>query len=120
MSQATMTIDTQQIVHTLTAAGISHGHAGAIASVIAGTVERHHAFNVDTLCTKLDLENAVTRLHARIDAIEQLIYTLATKEDVANVRTEIVSAEKRIILWVVGGFVLAQLLPDFLQRLGVT
>lgn len=44
---------------------------------------------------------------------------MATKEDLANLRTEIVSSEKRIILWVVGVFILSQLLPDFLQLMGI-
>lgn len=44
---------------------------------------------------------------------------MSTKENLANLRTEIVSSEERIILWVVGVFILSQLLPDFLQRMGI-
>ena len=118
-----MSINTQKIVNKLTAVGISQEHAGAIASVIADTAETHHAFNVETLCTKHDLEQAFSGLERRIDVLAERLdgaeQRMATKEDVANLRTEIASSEKRIILWVVGVFILAQLLPDFLQRFGI-
>lgn len=117
MSISIMSIDTQQMVNMLTAAGIPHVHAGAIASVIATTTERHHAFTTETLCSKSDLDHAITPLQAAIEGLkvqmDALEKTMASKADLANV-------EKRITLWVVGVIVLAQLLPDLLQRLGIS
>ena len=118
-----MPIDTQKIVDKLTAAGIPRDHAGAIASVFADAAESQHAFNAETLCTKHDLDQAFSGLERRMDVLAERLdgveERMATKEDLANLRTEIVSSEKRIILWVVGVFNLSQLLPDFLQRMGI-
>jgi len=116
MSISIMSIDTQQMVNVLTAAGIPQVHAGAIASVIATTTERHHAFTTETLCSKSDLDHAIAPLHAAIEGLKMrmdaLKKTMATKADLANV-------EKRITLRVVRVIVLAQLLPDLLQRLSI-
>jgi hypothetical protein len=136
MSTQAMPIDTQQIVRTLTAAGISEAHADAIASVVARTAERHHLLLTETLCSKIDLNEAQARATAEINSVEA---RLATKIDAVEVRLTakiesleskmvtkaelsdaISKSQNKMILWVVGGFVLAQLLPDFLQRLGIT
>jgi len=95
MSKTVMLIDTQQMVNQITAAGIAQGHAGAIASVIAGTIDRHHALLTETLCSKRDLDHAEARLSDKI-----------------------AKAQNQIILWVVGAVILSLDLPDFLQRLG--
>lgn len=132
MSTSAMPIDTQQIVSTLMSAGIPEEQADAIASVIARTTERHHMLLTETLCSKLDLHEVQAelgaveaRLTAKIDAvearltakIESLEAKMVTKVELSDA---ISRSQNKMILWVVGGFVLAQLIPDFLQRLGIT
>ena len=109
-----MAIDTQQIVNALTAAGFSEAHADAIASVVARTAERHRLYLIETLCSKLDLNAVEVRLTAKIDGLESKMVTKTELSDAVS------RSENKIILWVVGALILAQLLPDFLQRLGMT
>lgn len=136
MSTSTMPIDTHQIVSTLIAAGIPEEHADAIASVVARTTERHHMLLTDTLCSKHDLTAAVAGMTSKVDAvearltaemraievrltakIESLESKMVTKAELSDAISQ---SQNKMILWVVGGFVLAQLVPDLLQRLGVT
>ena len=70
MSTSTMPIDTQQMVHELTAAGIAQGHADAMVSVIAGTFGRYHAFLLDGVATKCDLDHAVAELRSDLEKLQ--------------------------------------------------
>ena len=86
----------------------------------------------ETLCSQLDLHavqaelGAVeARLTEKIDAVEaRLTAKIESLESKMVTKAELSDAisrsQNKMILWVVGGFVLAQLIPDFLQRLGIT
>ena len=79
----------------------------------------------ETLCSKLDLHAAEARMTAEIVAVEaRLTAKIESLESKMVTKVELSDAisrsQNKMILWVVGGFVLAQLIPDFLQRLGIT
>lgn len=107
MSTSAMPIDTQQMVHERTAAGIRQAHAGAIVSVVAGAMQRHHALIVETVCSKCDLDHAVSGLNARIDEVNAKIDAVAARLDAkidavdAKIDVSISKLKAELIMWIV-------------------
>lgn len=65
------------------------------------------------------LEDFAQDARERLARMETRMDTFATKEDLANLKADLISGQNKIIMWIVGAAILAPYLPALLKKFGL-
>lgn len=114
MSRHAMPIDTQQVVDTLTNAGVPLQQAKAHASVLDDALHDYEDQHCSQLCTKQDLTTALAPLHGKLSSLDSEIVVVNAKIDAAVTRLDaridtvearmtakIADTKTDLVLWIV-------------------